>query len=125
MKSRRWHWRWFAYLLLSAVVNAAMAGDLHDGSEPLELAVFAALALAGELWFERRGRRARRHPVDEVVQQVLLDEPCEGPHSVTRWRCNGEPVEVETCSPVGTSLEDHLEEHKADVLAKAAELGCE
>lgn len=124
MTSRRWHWRWVAYLLLAAVVNAAVAEDLHDGSELLEVLSFAAMALLGELWFERRGRLARKHPVDEVVQAALLDEPCDGPHSVTRWRCNGEPAEVETCSPVGTSLEDHLAQHTEAVLEKANELGC-
>lgn len=49
---------------------------------------------------------------------------CPGPWSETTWNCNGTPETVETCSPAGTSLDDHLATHKERVLARADELGC-
>lgn len=124
MSGRRWHWRALAYLVLVAVVNAGFAEDLRDGSELFEVLVFGAIAIAGEAYFERRGRKARlRAKADAAALRVLRGE-CPGPHSVTRWDCNGTPAEVETCSPLGTTLDEHLEQHTANVLAKAEELGC-
>lgn len=112
----------FAYVLLAALVNAYAAGNLRDGSELLEVGLFALFAIAGELLFLWVDRRRLSEGLELDPPAELLE--CEGPHSVTRFRCNGELVEVETCSPVGTSLADHLAQHTADVLAHAAELGC-
>lgn len=49
---------------------------------------------------------------------------CPGPRSVTRFECDGETVVVETCSPEGTPLDEHLKQHAAAVAQRAAELGC-
>ena len=49
---------------------------------------------------------------------------CAGPRSVTRFDCGGESVVVETCSPEGTAIDEHLKQHAADVIQRAAELGC-
>lgn len=41
----------FAYVVLAALVNAYAAGNLRDGSELLEVGLFALFAIAGELLF--------------------------------------------------------------------------
>lgn len=126
MTGRRWFWKALAYIALAALCNVIYASDLSDGTEVVELLTFGAFAFAGEAWFELRGRRRRNHvhPAPPTIPVQTLTPPCAGPHSVTNWDCNGDPMTEETCSPVGTSLESHLAAHKAAVLAKARANNC-
>lgn len=115
---RHWMGRWAAYVVLAATVNVIWVADLRGGIEIAEVATFAVVALAVESVLERSRRRRARSAPDSLAPE------CAGPHSVTVYRCNGEARTVETCSPLGVELEQHLAEHRAAVLADAEANGC-
>lgn len=115
---RRWWWKAAAYTVLAALANAATSPAIIDGSALSEIACFAVLAALGEWFMDRRGRRMRE------ARGLAADGGCAGPHSVTTWDCNGELAEWETCSPVGTPLDEHNATHAEGVIEHANELGC-
>lgn len=138
-------WRPLFYLALVAAALVFTA-ESFDGTEVRALVAIAAASILCEAAGEFFGRRRRRAKVvvdvtgAEAVREQLramelelvelrshrttLGAECAGPYSVTVFVCNGQRVEVETCSPEGTSLEDHLATHTERVLARAQELGC-
>jgi hypothetical protein len=138
-------WRPIFYVAIFAAA-LVLTAETFDKTELHALAATAAAVLACELVGQYLGRKRRRasHPIDVSelasvraqlaamqselgelrAHRTVLGGGCGGPYSVTVFVCNGERVEVETCSPAGTSLDDHLAEHTRRVLAEAARRGC-